>query len=401
MVTRLPLARTTLLTLLSVESSAKTLIPALYHLHHLSTLPPHSVNHRRRPKPGRSGQSPALPDPSLLHGCIDQLPPRFSTDDLCLLLELQRDPLLCLQLFHWASQQPRFRHDASTHLATIKKLGAARLYQEMDAVAAQAFAAPAAPSEDLFDTAIYFYTEARMLSKAVNVYKRMRDSPAAVACRPTLRTYNLLFTALLGKGSNSYINYVYMDTIRSLFRQMVDAGIEPDVFALNAVIKGYVMSLHLNDALRVFHQMGIVYRCVPNEHSYNYLVHGLCAQGRTNNAKELYMEMKGKGFVPSEKAYNSLVCALAMAGDVEEAVAILREMGERRKLADFITYRTVLDEMCRQGRVKDAMVLLRDLQERDLVDGRAHRELMYGIQDTWGSEGGHLVPRTRPREGDY
>uniref|UniRef100_A0A1D1ZLV5 Pentatricopeptide repeat-containing protein At2g27800, mitochondrial n=1 Tax=Anthurium amnicola TaxID=1678845 RepID=A0A1D1ZLV5_9ARAE len=382
------------------DTRTKTLTPLLLHCspldpsrHHSTSNPPR----HRRSRPRRIPPTPP-PDPSRLQAFIDQLPPRFTAEDLRRQLDLQRDPALCLHLFHWASHQPRFRHDGSTYLVAIKKLGAARMYQEMDAVAAQALAADSALSEPLFNTAIYFYTEARMLSKAVNAYKRMRDSPAAALCRPTLRTYNLLFAALLGKGTNSYINHMYMDTIRCLFRQMTDAGIEPDVFSLNAVIKGYVLSLHLNDALRVFHQMGVVYRCLPDQYSYSYLVHGLCAQGRTNNAKQLHGEMKGKGFFPSEKAYNSLVCALAMAGEVEEAVAILWEMGERRMSADLITYRTVLDEMCRQGSVRDAMVLLGDLQERGLVDGRTHRKLLYGIQDNYGTETGDLVPRSRFRE---
>ncbi|CAA6672985.1 unnamed protein product [Spirodela intermedia] len=340
---------------------------------------------KRKSESRRAPSLPPTPDPSRLQCCIDQLPPRFTSEDLSGMLELQRDPILCLNIFNWASQQPRFRHDASTYLITIKKLGAARMYQEMDVVIVQALSATCIASEELFNTVIYFYTEARMLSKAVNVFKRMRDSAAAAACRPPL----------LGKGNNSYINYIYMDTIRCLFRQMVDSGIEPDIFTLNSIIKGYVLSLHINDALRVFHQMGVVYRCLPNEHSYNYLVHGLCAQGRTKNAKELYIEMKNKGLIPSEKVYNSLVCALSMAGQMDEAVAILWEMRSRGRLADLITYRTVLEEMCRHGRVGDAVALLREFQEKDLVDGRTFRELMYGIQDSHGIESGDAVQRSR------
>ncbi|XP_010272260.1 PREDICTED: pentatricopeptide repeat-containing protein At2g27800, mitochondrial-like isoform X2 [Nelumbo nucifera] len=223
-------------------------------------------------------------------------------------------------------------------------------------------------------------SEARKLSRAINVYKYMRRSKDS-SCKPSVRTYNILFAALLGRGSNTYINYMYMDTISCLFKQMVNDGIEPDIFSLNFMIKGYAQSLHVNDALRVFHQMGVVYNCLPNSHTYNYLIHGLCVQGRTVNAKELYEEMKNKGFVPSSKAYNSLVNCFAINGEIEEAEKILWEVAEKRVVIDFITYQTVLNEICRQGMIGKAMLLLNELQEKDLVDGHAYRKLLCGVED--------------------
>jgi pentatricopeptide repeat protein len=166
---------------------------------------------------------------------------------------------------------------------------------------------------------------------------------------------------------------------------MVDDGVEPDIFSLNSMIKGYVLSLHVNDALRVFHQMGVVYKCLPNSFSYDYLVHGLCAQGRTNNARELFDEMKEKGFVLSNKSFNSLVNALALGGEVGEAVNYLWEMIDKHRSVDLITYKTVLDEICRQGRIGEATSLLKEWQEKDLVDGITYRELLHVLEDDFGN----------------
>ncbi|XP_057449025.1 pentatricopeptide repeat-containing protein At2g27800, mitochondrial-like [Lotus japonicus] len=313
-----------------------------------------------------------------------QLLPRFTPEELSKVIALQSDPLVCLELFHWASQQPRFRHDVSTFQVTIKKLGAAKMYQEMDDVVNQLLAVPFLGSEALFNMIIYYFTEARKLTRAVHIFKHMK-SRRNLNCnfRPSIRTYNILFAALLGRGNNSYINHVYMETIRCLFRQMVHDGIEPDIFSLNAMVKGYVLSLHVNEALRIFHQMGTVYECHPNSLTYDYLIHGLCAQGRTENAKELCHEMKTKGFIPSSKSYNSLVNSLALGGEVEVAVNYLWEMTENQRSADFITYRTLLDEICRRGKVQEAMRFLQELQEKDLVDGHTYRKLLYMLEDEW------------------
>ncbi|KAL6997770.1 hypothetical protein U1Q18_007895 [Sarracenia purpurea var. burkii] len=327
----------------------------------------------------KSDSKPVL-DEVKFQQAVSQLPPRFTAEELCNIITLQEDPLVCLELFNLASKQPRFRHNDSMYHIIIKKLGAAKLYGEMDDIVNRVLDVPHIGSESLYNTIIYFFTEDRKLTKAVNVYKHMRNSKN-VECRASIRTYNLLFSALLSRGSNSYINHMYMETIRCLFKQMVNDGVEPDIFSLNSMIKGYVLSLHVNDALRIFHQMGVVYNCLPNSFSFDYLVHGLCAQGRTQNARDLCNKMKKRGFVPSSKSYNSLVNSLALGGEVDNAVNLLWEMIENRRAADLITYWTVVDEICRQQRVGDAMKLLKELQEKEFVDNYTYRKLLHKLHD--------------------
>lgn len=340
-------------------------------------------------KRAKAAAKPVL-DETQFQRAISQLPPRFTPEELCNVTTLEKDPLVCLELFNWASKQHRFRHNISTFHITIKKLGAAKMYQEMDDVVNQVLAIRSMGSEALYNTMINYFTEARKLTRAVNIYKHMRNL-GKLDCRPSITTYNILFAALQSRGKNSYINHMYMETTRCLFRQMVDDGIEPDIFSLNSMIKGYVLSLHVNDALRVFHQMGVVYKCLPNSFSYDYLIHGLCAQGRTNNARELCIEMKEKGFIPSSKSYNSIVNSLALGGEVDDAVKYLWEMTRNERSADFITYRTVLDEICRQRRVENAMSLLEELQEKGLLDRHTYRQLLHEIEGNVGNS--HL--RTR------
>uniref|UniRef100_A0A2P2PJL5 Pentatricopeptide repeat-containing protein At2g27800-like n=1 Tax=Rhizophora mucronata TaxID=61149 RepID=A0A2P2PJL5_RHIMU len=345
---------------------------------------PLSRSYRRRVSKRRKANSKPILDEAKLQQAISQLPPRFTNEELRNVLTLEEDPLVCWELFNWASQQPRFRHDASTYHVTIKKLGVAKMYEEMDNVVNQVLAVRHLGNEALYNTIIYFFTEARKLTRAVNIFNHMKNvrNPE---CRPSIKTYNILFTAMLSRGRNSYINHIYMETIRCLFKQMVNDGIEPDIFALNSMIKGYVLSLHVNDALRIFHQMGVVYSCSPNSFSYDYLIHGLCAQGRTSNARELCNEMKGKGFVPSGKSYNSLVNALALNGEVDEAVDYLWEMIKKYTSADFITYKTILDEICRKGKFGEAMRLLKVWEGRGLVDDLTYKKLLPVLEDDFGS----------------
>ncbi|XP_009630020.1 pentatricopeptide repeat-containing protein At2g27800, mitochondrial isoform X1 [Nicotiana tomentosiformis] len=341
--------------------------------------PPSRSLRKRMNRRARAASKPVL-DESRFQRAVTQLPPRFTPEELRDVMTSENDPLVCLELFNWASKQHRFRHDVSTYHIAIQRLGEAKMYEEMDHIVNQVLAVPSIGSEALFNSMIYYFTEARKLTRAVMIYKHMLNS-RKLDCRPSIKTYNILFAALLSRRNNSYINHMYMDTIRSLFKQMVDNGIEPDIFSLNTMIKGYVLSLHVNDALRVFHQMGVVYQCQPNSFSYDYLIHGLCAQGRTKNAKEIYDKMKCKAFIPSSKSYNSLVNSLALGGEVDEAVKFMWEMNENRRTIDFITFRTVIDEVCRQTSVKDAIGLLKELQNKDIIDGLTHSKLLCELED--------------------
>ncbi|KAF3555940.1 hypothetical protein F2Q69_00012303, partial [Brassica cretica] len=262
-----------------------------------TTVPTRSL---RRRISKRNNPKPVL-DESKFQETVSKLPPRFTPEELADAITLQEDPLVCFHLFNWASQQPRFKHENCTYHIAIRKLGAAK---------------------------------AGKLIRAVNIFRHMATSKN-LECRPTIRAYHILFKALLGQGNNSYTSHMYMETIRSLFRQMVDSGIEPDVFALNCLVKG-----------------------------------------RTINARELLGEMKGKGFVPNGKSYNSLVSALALSGEVDDAVNCLWEMVESGRVVDLITYRTLVAESCRKGKYDEARRLLGTLREKKLVDRDSYDKLM-------------------------
>ncbi|XP_073008046.1 pentatricopeptide repeat-containing protein At2g27800, mitochondrial-like [Typha latifolia] len=349
------------------------------------SISPYSTRRLPRSKRGKSKPQPL--DPTLLDRAISSLPPRFSSSDLAETLVHESNPLLCFHLLSWYLHHPRFRPDPNPFLITIKKLGSSRLYTEFDSITSLSLSLPSFPvTSTLYNTIIYFYCEARKLGKAMHVYTRMRASPDP-SVHPNAHTYNLLFTALLARGGpNSYIHYVYMDIVSALFRQMVDAHVEPDVMSLNALVKGYSQSLHLNDALRIFHQMGPVYKCEPDSCTYSYLIHGLSAQGRTRNAQELFDEMREKGLMLSAKAGNSLVSALAMEGEVAAAERVMWTVAGMGRAVDGITCRALLEEICRRGRKAEAVGLVRDMEEREVVDGRMSRELRSWIQEEFGED---------------
>jgi pentatricopeptide repeat protein len=308
---------------------------------------------------------------------IQKLQRGFQPEDVVEVLKQQRDVDLCFDIFRWASQQRRYKHNHLTYHVMIQKFASATRLNKVEILVNEILAGACDGSEALFNTLIYIYIEACKLEKAINVYRHMRKTSD---CKPSLRTYNILLSALVDKCTNSYVSHLYMRNIRALFKQMVAANVAPDIFTLNTMIKGYSKSLRLNYALRIFHQMEL-YCCTPNAHTFNYLIRGLCLQSRTDNAIHIYQDMIGRGFVPSNMVYNSLVNSLSFCGELQRATKVLREMIEKGGVPDFVTYKTLVDGLCKEGKREQARQLLHEFRQKDIaLDGFSDRKLLDHLQ---------------------
>uniref|UniRef100_A0A0D9YEX1 PROP1-like PPR domain-containing protein n=1 Tax=Oryza glumipatula TaxID=40148 RepID=A0A0D9YEX1_9ORYZ len=352
---------------------------------------PFSTSSRRTPhrfRRSRRSPNPAPPSPEAVSAAIATLPSRLTPPLLSYSLSSVSDARLLLPVLTHSLRLPTFRPDPGPFLVAIKRLAAADLYADFDRTCALAFSLlPSLPSPGPFlRTALYFYCQFRKIGKAFHVYTLMRAS-ADPAARPSADTYHALFTALLSRGGgDTMVHYMYMDTVSALFRQMLEEGVPPDTRALNVLVKGYAQSLHLNDALRVFHQMRPVYGCEPDALTYSYLVHGLSEQGRTRNAREVFDEMLAKGLAPTEPACNAFVSVLAMAGEAGEAERVMWDMARAGRVVDDVTRRAVVEELWRSGRRDDAERVVREMEERGIVGGAERRALLRSLHDEFGDD---------------
>jgi pentatricopeptide repeat protein len=347
---------------------------------------PFSTRSRRTPhrfRRSRRSPNPPPPSPDAVSAAIASLPSRLTPPVLASSLASTSDARLLLPLLDHSLRLPAFRPDPAPFFVAIKRLAAADLYDDFDRACSLVFSLlPSLPSPGpLLRDVLYFYCQFGRLGKAFHVYTLMRAS-ADPAARPSADTYHTLFTALLSRGrGDTMVHYMYMDNVSALFRQMPEEGIPPDTRALNVLVKGYAQSLHLNDALRVFHQMQPLYGREPDAFTYSYLVHGLSAQGRTRNARELFDAMRGKGLLPTEPACNAFVSALAVAGEVDEAKGIMWELIMAGRVVDDITMRAVVEELTRAGKREDAERVVLELEEKDIVSSCEGQALLSSIHD--------------------
>lgn len=318
---------------------------------------------------------------------VDRLRPGFTSVDVAEAIRAQSDHDLALDLFRWTALRPGYRHDAPAYLAMLQVAVYNHRYSQAETLVDEIIAGACLPDLPLFNAAIRFCCSRRPLfSRAFDLYKRMMQrgissssSSNAPACRPSLETYSMLLAAVLRRIGKPPVSYVYLHSVRSLARQMKSSGVIPDTLALNLIVKAYARCLQMDEAIRVFKEMGL-YGCESNEYSYGYIVLGLCQKGWLEKAMNFFKEMRAKALVPTATVYMAVICSLALERRLEEAVEVVFDMLENRKAPDILTYRTLLEEMCREGRSEAAYDLLEELRQRKgAMKGRMHSDLLASL----------------------
>ncbi|XP_007049649.2 PREDICTED: pentatricopeptide repeat-containing protein At3g25210, mitochondrial [Theobroma cacao] len=350
-------------------------LPAVFYFHF--TRP--SLYHRTFSIPPQSPASPFLrprtrtPLETQFETWIQKLKPGFTTAEVDAALRAQPDADLALDIFRWTALQRGYKHTDATYLTIIKLLISAKRYRHAETLIEEVIAGACPISVPLYNTIIRFCCGRKFLfNRAFDVYKKMLKSDD---CKPTLETFTLLFNSLLRRFNRQNVCHVYLHAVRSLTKQMKALGIIPDTFVLNMIIKAYSKCLAIDEAIRVFREMGL-YGCEPNAYTYGYIFKGLCEKGRVAQGFGLFKEMRDKGLVPKGSAYMILICSLAMEQRLDDAVDVVSDMLANLMAPDLLTYKTVLEEFCSRGRSHDAFELLEDWKKRDLSMGQKNYRIL-------------------------
>lgn len=114
-----------------------------------------------------------------------------------------------------------------------------------------------------------------------------------------------------------------------LFKNMIAFGVRPNVITYETLINGLCRTEYTSVALRLHEKMvsgddenGLISK--PNIFSYS-IINGLCKEGLVDKAKELFLEMKGRG-ITDVVVCNSLIPSFCCAENWEEAKGLFIKM---------------------------------------------------------------------------
>ncbi|GJW60651.1 pentatricopeptide repeat-containing protein [Tanacetum coccineum] len=210
----------------------------------------------------------------------------------------------------------------------------------------------------------------RNSQKAIEIYQRMKRN----CCQPSTDTYTMLIN-LYGKENNldgqtdsddseSFIHGFegLCEKAEEIFEKLQEAGIEPDVYAYNALMEAYSRAGFPYGAAEIFSLMQHM-GCEPDRASFNIMVD---AYGRSD-ARLVFEEMKRLGIEPTMKSHMVLLSAYSKVGNVSKCEEIVSQMHKSGVEPDTFVLNTMLNVYGRMGHFKKMEEVLAVMESRPYV----------------------------------
>ncbi|KAJ1390408.1 Tetratricopeptide-like helical domain superfamily [Sesbania bispinosa] len=186
------------------------------------------------------------------------------------------------------------------------------------------------------------------IDKAFSHFKSLRTQFPSLPL--SLPLYHLLLRSSLQQNRPDYV--------KSLYTDMIEAGVKPQTYTFNLLLQSLCESRALDHALELFDKMSEK-GCHPNEFTVGILVRGLCRAGRTNQALEVLNKSHPN---VNRVVYNTLVSSLCKEDMIDEAEKLVERMREQGLLPDVVTFNSRVSALCRAGKVLEASRIFRDMQ---------------------------------------
>ncbi|KAG6430719.1 hypothetical protein SASPL_108791 [Salvia splendens] len=173
--------------------------------------------------------------------------------------------------------------------------------------------------------------------------------------------------------SNDFLNVIRvlvkrgkgMDAL-GLLKQMKMNKIEANVMCYHLVLDWLICNKEFPVADKVFDEL-LVLGLVPDIHTYNVYINGLCLQGKVDEGISMFHSMEELGCVPDLNTYRAISSALYRAGELSRVRDMVQEMRLKRRCLDQHMYEILIDSFAVDGDVEGACGLIDELLEESHV----------------------------------
>ncbi|KAL9332050.1 hypothetical protein ACSQ67_001660 [Phaseolus vulgaris] len=205
-------------------------------------------------------------------------------------------------------------------------------------------------SKPLFsDTLLWLCSVSKMLNEATDLYFSMRKD----GFLPSTRSVNRLLRTLVASR--------HFEKTLSVFADVVDSDIQPDVITYGKAVQAAVMLKDLDkgfDLVSSMEKEGLG----PYVFAYNLILGGLCKVRRIKDARKLFDEMIRRNIAPNTVTCNTLIDGYCKVGELEEAFGFKERMKELNVECNLVTYNCLLSGLCGSGRVEEARKVLLEME---------------------------------------
>ncbi|CAL5411702.1 unnamed protein product [Camellia sinensis] len=284
-----------------------------------------------------------------LEGELRHLLRSLKPQQVCAVLRSQVDERVALKIFYWADRQWRYRHDQIVYYAMLNVLSKTKLCQGARRVLRLMLRRGIQCWPEAFGCVMISYSRAGNIKKAMRVLYLMQKA----GVEPNLSICNTTIHILVkGNGLEKALRFL---------NRMQIIGIEPTAVTYNCLIKGYCDTHQIEDALQLIAKMPFN-GCLPDKVSYYTVMGFLCKEKRIKEVRELMEKMlKVSKLLPDQVTYNTLIHMLSKHGHGDEALEFLREAEERGFLVDKVGYSAIIHSFCQEGRIDMAKELVSEM----------------------------------------
>ncbi|CAM6042283.1 unnamed protein product [Sphagnum compactum] len=153
---------------------------------------------------------------------------------------------------------------------------------------------------------------------------------------------------------------------RCVHGQIIESGLESQVFVGNSLIAMYAKCGSIEDAWRVFHNM-------PSRDvvTWNAMVWGHVKCGQGQKALELFRQMKLEGVHPNSVTLMGVLNACASIGALEEGRCAHAEIIQSGCESHVFVGNSLVDMYAKCGSIEDAWIVFNKMSSRDVVTWNA------------------------------
>ncbi|KAF8040364.1 hypothetical protein BT93_B2559 [Corymbia citriodora subsp. variegata] len=186
-----------------------------------------------------------------------------------------------------------------------------------------------------------------LMEEAKYVVFQLRD-----VVRPDAVTYGRLIRGFCDVGELMEASKVW--------NLMVDEGLEPEVWAFEAIMERFFKSNRYDEAMKLLGMMRMRMLDRMGVSTYRLVISWMCKRGRVSEAYMVFEEMHKRGFETDASTAGSLVYGLLVRGRVGEAYKIVKGI-ER---PDINVYHGLIKGLLKMKRAGEATDVFREMIRR-------------------------------------
>ncbi|EXB24807.1 hypothetical protein L484_005186 [Morus notabilis] len=157
-----------------------------------------------------------------------------------------------------------------------------------------------------------------------------------------------------------------VDAAFELFVKMVEDEQICDDITYGTMINGFCKAGETWKAVGLLKRMYDQKRIKPDGGCYCPIIHGLCKEGRVDEAFRFLQDMVNHDVRPNVVICNSLIHGLLESGRCEQAMEFLETMTAWGISPNIVTYNTMLNALCKENRIKEALDLVEEMSNAGL-----------------------------------